>query len=477
MQRKTLGGLVVLLVITPSLLLSHIINVPQDQVTIQMGIDSAGVLDTVVVAPDTYHENIDFRGKCIVLTSNYMFTQNPQDIMGTVIDGSSPPVADSASTVRFWTGEDSFSVLTGFTITGGGGTKWIDPQYPSYTWRGGGGVFIYNSSPLIENNIIIGNEVTNMTGVSGAQGGGMITFGGNPVIRNNLITENQALYGAGVDINYSGCLVKNNIIYENSGGQTYGGAGIWTIGNSSDSIIIENNSIISNHSSGSGGYGGWGGGIFIWTSNLYLRNNIIWANTQTTGGPIAMINGGYAFASYNDIEGGFAGTGNIDENPCFEDSGFILTDSSGCVDWGNPAGEFNDPEDNQNPGFAQYPAKGSLTNDIGAYGGPWSQSIPIFTSGIEEQNPVIIYGENNLMEVIPRGNNYFLLKYSVFHRCPVKINIFRIDGCLADRIFNQIQDGGSYQINIDLNNLCPGSYILLMFTVYGKNSQKITILN
>ena len=474
MQRKRLGGLVGLLVITPSLLLSHIINIPQDQPTIQMGIDSAGVLDTVLVTPDTYHENIDFRGKCIVLTSNYMFSQNPQDIIGTVIDGSSPLVADSASTVRFWTGEDSLTVLTGFTITGGSGTKWIDPQYPSYTWRGGGGVFIYNSSPLIENNIISGNEVTNMSGVSGAQGGGMITFGGNPVIRNNLITENQALYGAGVDINYSGCLLKNNIIYENSGGQSYGGAGIWSIGNSSDSIIIENNSIVSNHSSGSGAYGGWGGAIFIWTSNLYLRNNIIWANTQTTGGPIAIINGGYAFASYNDIEGGFSGTGNIDLNPCFEDSGFILNDSSGCVDGGNPSGMFHDPEDNQNPGFAQYPAKGSLTNDIGAYGGPWSQSIPIFTSGIEEQNPITSSGENLVMDLICCGNNQFLLKYSIFHRSLVKADIFRIDGRLTAELFNQTQHGGNYQINIDLNNLCPGSYILLFSTDNGINSQKLT---
>ena len=67
-------------------------------------------------------------------------------------------------------------------------------------------------------------------------------------------------------IDYSGAIVKYNVISKNSGGQAYGGAGIWTIGNGSAPIIIENNTIAENASKGSGTYGGKGGAMFIWYS-------------------------------------------------------------------------------------------------------------------------------------------------------------------------------------------------------------------
>ncbi len=206
----------------------------------------------VLVAPGTYLENINFKGKNITVASHFILNEELEYIKNTIIDGSNPVNPDSASCVSFRSGEGPEAVIQGFTITGGTGTKWVDPNNPGYTWRGGGGVFTFRSSPTIKNNIIINNNVTNVTGVNGAQGGGTLSYDGNPLILNNLIMQNEARYGAGIVIDYSGGVIKNNIIYKNIGGQDYGGGGFWSIGNGSSPIIIENNHIIENSVSGSG---------------------------------------------------------------------------------------------------------------------------------------------------------------------------------------------------------------------------------
>jgi len=91
------------------------IRVPSDQPSIQAGIDAAERGDTVLVAPGVYLENIDFRGKAITVAGEAGAEQ-------TIIDGTfSGPV------VTFRSAERQDSVLTGFTLQGGGGAITTNP--------------------------------------------------------------------------------------------------------------------------------------------------------------------------------------------------------------------------------------------------------------------------------------------------------------------------------------------------------------
>ena len=94
-----------------------VIDVPTDYPTIQQAIDAASNGDTVLVSPDRYYENINFKGKNILVTSHYIFNNDIDFISNTIIDGSQPNHPDTASCVLIISGEDSSATLQGFTLT------------------------------------------------------------------------------------------------------------------------------------------------------------------------------------------------------------------------------------------------------------------------------------------------------------------------------------------------------------------------
>jgi len=461
-----------------------VIDVPTDYPTIQQAIDAAGNGDTVLVSPDRYYENINFKGKNILVTSHYIFNNDIDFISNTIIDGSQPSHPDTASCVLIISGEDSSATLQGFTLTGGTGTKWID-EHGAGTYFEGGGILVTLSSPTIRNNLIIENEaIRTEAGVTSAGGGGIRVGDGNPHILNNVIMSNSGMYGGGIVLNYTGAVIRNNIIYNNqvfqavTGAPTFGGGGIWILSNlGSTPKIIENNTILGNTSSGTGsGAAGKGGGILVWATTFEGKNNIIWGNIQTLGNQIEQLGGGAANLFYNLVEGGWPGTGNIDVNPNFEETNFYLSDSSACIDAGDPDPAYNDPEGD--PGMGKWPAKGTIRNDIGAYGGPFSAELGEFIiSSVSNDGDGSFFSRYKLEQNYPNpfnpGTN---IRFQIADRGFVTLKVFDVLGSEITTLINKELPAGEYEFDFDGKELSTGIYYYQLSVGNFRESKKMVLI-
>jgi len=274
--------LVVLLLGTASTQAQQTIHVPADQPTIQGAINAANAGDTVLVAPGTYVENINFAGKAITVTSS----SGPSV---TTIDGGA-----HGSVVTFSTGETANSVLSGFTIRNGfqsgsfGSGITIGSASPTITGNvitgnhaaGGCGINVNGGSPLIQNNTITANDQAG-AGTSGQGGGGILVSGsssapGAPQIIGNTITNNSVAGGGdggGISVGYfSSPLIQGNLIQGNKAYNFGGGVAL----ESYNSPLLVQNVIVNNISLG----GGSGAGVYVSpasdsTQTMVISNTIV----------------------------------------------------------------------------------------------------------------------------------------------------------------------------------------------------------
>lgn len=249
-----------------------VIVVPDAFTTIQEAIDAAQTGQRVIVKPGTYYEpRIDFLGKAITVQSQ----KGPDQ---TVIDGQGIDAV-----VRFSSGEGRDSVLDGFTITNGGGA-----------YRGSG-IYLHSSSPTIINNIITGNvgfdgggircdvnsspliQDNRIVGNSAQGSGGGVYIRNDTEIIGNVISGNWAKGdGGGIYSEHSESIVGNTI----TGNSANRGGGVFVQGTSE----FSGNVLAYNTAQGSFGIGG--GVCFFFSPPYNFRDNILHDNTAETGGAI-----------------------------------------------------------------------------------------------------------------------------------------------------------------------------------------------
>jgi predicted outer membrane repeat protein len=168
----------------------------------------------------------------------------------------------------------------------------------SAAWGGG----MYNG---YNNNTTLTNCAFNEN--SGDSGGGMYNCENSMNLAGCTFSGNFAEYGGGINCEYDANLTLENCIF--SGNEAEYGGGVFCDSNSTS--VLTNCSIVDNQVTSSGG-----GFYNSDDSSTTLTNCIVWNNALEQ---IVNDAGGNAVVTYSNVQGGWSGQGNIDNDPLFAD--------------------------------------------------------------------------------------------------------------------------------------------------------------
>lgn len=263
------------------------IHVPADKPTIQAAMDAANNGDTVLVAPGTYHETVNFNGKGITLASTDGVDTTILDGGGTiplVYIGSVDP--NHLATLRGFTIRNGLyaqsvtfmgqNIVVGLNT--GGAVMAFAPSVISankITDNETCGVYVWSGQVTVDSNSILRNAATRTSGIDCRSfGHGIYLFGASPLrdahgapypfdgptsIRNNTISDNAASGITGVLS--AAVTIERNVIQNNqangisavvsgsytvSGNVISGNHGTGFVDSGSKEVVFVNNTVYGN---------------------------------------------------------------------------------------------------------------------------------------------------------------------------------------------------------------------------------------
>jgi predicted outer membrane repeat protein len=253
--------------------------------------------------------------------TNLTFSHNTAEAGGGLhIRDSSPTLMNVAFS------DNSAEVGGGLYIRSSGATLMELTFSNNSAAFGGGGLFASDNSSTLALT-----DITFADNTSDSVGGGMVNDQSSPTLTNVTFSGNSAVdYGGGLDNYDESSPTLTNVTF--SGNSAPIGGGLFNTEGSNPSLT--NITFTGNTAND-------GGGMYNWNSSPILTNAILWGNT-----PNQIANGGVGtpVVTFSDIQGGYAGAGNINLEPLLDslaDNGGLtrthaLLEDSPAIDAGSP---------------------------------------------------------------------------------------------------------------------------------------------
>jgi len=307
----------------------HSIHIPEDVPSIRGGIQLASTGDTLYVAPGQYRDVIEFGGKGIVVMSE--------------AGRDSTLVFSSNTTVYALAGEDTTSVVDGFTLKGRVYCRRGSPIIQNCDIRPRTGLQaiycdissakirynrVFKDSVLDEGVITIKGSVSDSPEISYNEIFSNVRFGLTPVTTPVRAIACQATTSA---------YIHHNVIHDHIS-PISGTCGVYVYGSGS-SVRLVNNTITGNSS----------GIIVAGGAQPYVRNNIVAFNSGE-GIPASLLNADYN-CTFGNGSNGNPGPNGISVDPWFmnpETNDYHLPAVSPCVNAGDPDAAYIDPDGTRN---------------------------------------------------------------------------------------------------------------------------------
>ena len=255
---------------------------------------------------------------------------------------------------------NSYPNLNNITISGNsaysGGGIYLAGSNPTITYvtisgntsdHGGGGMFVFYSDATLTNMTISGNVTTDSSSNYGLGGGITLLVSSNLTLTYVTISGNTADGGGGIYL-YNSHNTFTNVTISGNTADGGGGMSLHSSNPTLTNMTIANNTAIDG-----------GGGMYLIYSSPKLTNSILWGNSPDNlnfQNPAWLTTDSSSITiTYSDIEGGEAGIvtndsttvywgdGNIDADPLFTDpvnGDFTLQNDSPCIGTGQDGADM-----------------------------------------------------------------------------------------------------------------------------------------